>query len=271
MIRAVFVTVAAIVVASMGALAFEGSAAPSSLLGAALRSVGARTWRPCPEGMVRVEFSAGPFCIDQFEASAGEGCPLRRITYAQETAINLAVPACAPKSAPGRDPWTYITQVQARDACARAGKRLPTPAEWFAAALGTPEVSCVVRGREKPTRTGTSPACASSFGAQDMVGNVWEWVDAVVRAGVYGGVPLPPSGYIAAADERGVPLATLPRKGKNAYGGDRVWSDAGIIAGVMRGGFYRSGSAAGIYAFHAASPPSFAGEAVGFRCVRALE
>ena len=271
MLRTALITVAAIVLASMGVLAFDRGAAPSSLLGSVLGGIGPFSTGPCPRGMVRVEFSGGPFCIDQFEASVGEGCPLRRPSLMQDTAINLSTPGCVPQSVRGREPWTYVSQLQAREACAKAGKRLPTPEEWFAAALGTPEEACVVKEQGGTKKTGKAASCTSSFEAQDMVGNVWEWVDAVVRGGVYGGVTLPRSGYVAEANEKGIPLSSLPRKEGDAYGGDRVWTDRTKVAGVMRGGFYRSGDAAGIYAFHAASPPTFVGDAIGFRCVRAVE
>jgi hypothetical protein len=41
--------------------------------------------------------------------------------------------------------------------------------------------------------------------------------------------------------------------------------------GMFRGGFWGKADDVGIYAVYASSPPSFVGEAVGFRCVKAVE
>src|SRR5215470_2939177 len=85
-------------------------------------------------------------------------------------------------SLPSVHPSAYITWFQAQEACANAGKRLPTNAEWQVAANGTPDpgpdnetTDCNTAGDDL-SLTGTRRDCVSARGAFDMVGNVAEWV-----------------------------------------------------------------------------------------------
>ena len=85
-------------------------------------------------------------------------------------------------SLPSVLPSAYITWFQAQEACANAGKRLPTNAEWQVAANGTPDpgpddgtTDCNTGGDDL-SLTGTRGDCVSARGAFDMVGNVAEWV-----------------------------------------------------------------------------------------------
>lgn len=219
---------------------------------------------PCPSNMVLVRHVAAPFCIDTYEAHAADTCPYPTPRTAQETVANLTAIDCAPEAGQGSLPWTYIDREQAALACAKTGKRLATAGEWYAAALGTSS-GCVVDSTG-PSVGGARESCVSTAGAYDLVGNVWEWVEEEVREGEWSNRDMPRDGYVASADIDGVPLATAAMSTPR-YGTSRYWGDARITAGMMRGGYFGSGRDAGMYSVYAASPPTFAGRGVGFRCV----
>lgn len=226
----------------------------------------------CPEGMTLVTSSERQFCIDRYEVSPGAHCFYDEPENPRESLLNLREANCVPTSREGAVPWRYISQIQAVEACTKAGKRLPTALEWYRASIGTPEgrTSCVLEHSEPaPARTGSRESCASAAGAFDMVGNVWEWVDEEVVDGVWQGKTIAATGYVHAVDRAGVALSSGATSSE-LYGADRVWAQSEGVMGMLRGGYYKSGMDGGIYALYAASPLSFAGTAVGFRCVRDL-
>ena len=230
---------------------------------------------PCPKNMVLIDQALVPYCIDMYEASAGELCRYGDPQSVDESDLNLADPTCIPTSVPQAVPWRYINQEQAERACVRAGKRLPSPGEWYKAAIGTPddmallsEEQCnIARNRSTDVApTGSGMRCVSDVGVYDMVGNVWEWVEGQSVSGMWNDVALPPSGYALNVDTEGVPVETGQRQDERLHG-DRFWLDKNTVTGLMRGGYYNSKADAGVYTVYAASPPTFVGDAVGFRCV----
>ncbi|MCX6626294.1 MAG: bifunctional serine/threonine-protein kinase/formylglycine-generating enzyme family protein [Candidatus Solibacter sp.] len=84
-------------------------------------------------------------------------------------------------------PVVNVTIEEARSFAAWAGKRLPKPLEWEKAARGTDGRAYPWGNQQDPTRANVDthqlrpvdgyPAGASPFGALQMVGNVWEFVD----------------------------------------------------------------------------------------------
>lgn len=232
---------------------------------------------PCPKDMVYVPNEKNGFCIDKFEVAPSDKCQYLSISSQSQTRDNLADGDCRPVSESGREPWRFLSQSQATLACAKAGKRLPTAEEWYQASLGTPDKQaertsddCHLSSNwpEQPGKTGSAPQCQSSFGAYDMVGNVWEWVKGEALDGEFRGREMPESGYITAVDTNGLPVSTQAEKGDPNFNYDRFWYNKKGVRSLARGGYWGSREDGGMYAAYLNVPPSFAGAGIGFRCVR---
>jgi formylglycine-generating enzyme required for sulfatase activity len=157
---------------------------------------------------------AGTVCLDTYEASVWRvpnptttnASLVRKIQLGRATRADLTADAatqlgtasddyapCANNgqncandiyavSLPSEIPSAFITWFQAQEACANAGKRLPTSAEWQVGANGTPDpgpdngtTDCNTAS-DGLSLTGARSSCVSARGAFDMVGNLVEWV-----------------------------------------------------------------------------------------------
>jgi hypothetical protein len=153
----------------------------------------------CPAGMAKID----TFCVDRFEASLEGTSPYHHPT-GNPRAVSLR----------GAVPQAYISQTQAAAACAAAGKRLCTDAEWLRACQGPstttypygntrepgvcndarsqhPAVElygtndswifshldspCLNQEADGLALTGAHAGCVTAEGAFDMMGNLHEW------------------------------------------------------------------------------------------------
>ncbi len=217
----------------------------------------------CPEGMVHVPAGLTFTCVDEFESSVHESCPVTVVSNQFDTEINLSKSDCTPVSLADKEPWHFVDREQAVVLCTRAGKRLPSASEWHQFALGTPSGSCNI-SEGSISVSGEFESCVSAAGAKDTIGNVWEWVSDDVVEGRYQDRELPKTGYVVQVDSGGVATVTADTDYKEGY----FWTSHEGVFGIIRGGFYGSKGDAGAYTVHAQTLPSFSGAAVGFRCVK---
>jgi formylglycine-generating enzyme required for sulfatase activity len=194
-----------------------------------------------------VMVSAGAVCIDRYEASVWSS-PTGGTQYGvggtDDYPCNDNGQDCNniyARSVAGVSPSSNITWFQAQQALANVGKRLPTNAEWQQAAAGTPDSTACNVDTGSVASTGVNAGCISRFGANDMVGNLWEWV--------------------ADWDEEAGPGCT--NTWPAAFGDDfacigRAEGDTSTLfpAALIRGGSYTAGTGAGPFALFADDRPS---------------
>ena len=208
--------------------------------------------------MVLADLTAGAVPLGLVAGDlASAGCPVEGTGCLDFYAVSI----------PGVMPSAFLNWFQAAAAARNAGKRLPSNAEWQAAALGTPDPGVSVAGSEECNTangggdginalvpTDSRENCLSDVGASDLVGNVFEWgADWVPRSTQCVVPDLFGTGdfnCLAGADTAVGPGALI-------RGGDFGTSGTGL-----------GGVSAGVFAVSGAILPSFANESSGFRAAR---
>ena len=253
------------------------------VVGAAVAQLSAAGVRRCASDAVE----AGTVCLDRGEASVwrvpnpttANAILVRKIQLGKATSTDLMRGGATQLGAAGDDyapcanngqncandvyavslpseiPSTNITWFQAQEACANAGKRLPTSAEWQVGANGTPDpgpddgTTDCNSASDGASLTGARAKCISARGAFDMVGNVAEWVvDWVPFSTVCPG------------------WASFSNDDMCLAGASTTQHNPGAL---VRGGAFAAvgGPLAGPFAVHDFAP-FHAAAFIGFRCVR---
>jgi formylglycine-generating enzyme required for sulfatase activity len=173
-------------------------------------------------------------------------------------------------SIPGVIPARSINYFIAAAACRNSGKRLPSNAEWQAAALGTPDpwpqddpVNQCNLNTGSISLTGARTQCVSDVGAYDMVGNVIEFVadwGPLATTGANWDVFIPGFGGDI-SNMGGPPNGTI-------YGLPGTTLRGGSFSNVPNSG--GTGERAGVYAIDQNGAPNSIGDATGagFRCAK---
>jgi formylglycine-generating enzyme required for sulfatase activity len=208
-----------------------------------------RAYPPAPEGMVFVP--PGTFAMGSDDPLADEDETQRQAFlpgfYVDTHEVtNAEFQAFDPEHTypEGHEdyPATGITLEAARAYAKHLGKRLPTSAEWEKAARGTdgrlypwgntfePGRANIVDGQGLQP-VGSYPEGVSPYGAYDMTGNAWEWVETVHR-----------DSWLA--------------------GNDRLKRE------VIKGGAFSYGAYQGRVSYNGFEPPGGTCNDVGFRCVK---
>lgn len=158
--------------------------------------MGSKTGKEDEQPALKIHLKA--FYIDKNEVTNAEYEKFVKATGHRRTYL-----ADDPKYNAPNQPVVGISWDDARDYAAWAGKRLPTEAEWEKAAKGINNTqfpwgndwqenmaNCSPLILKKPSAVGSYPKGASSYGVNDMAGNVCEWTSSWYHSHYYYRCPL---------------------------------------------------------------------------------
>jgi formylglycine-generating enzyme required for sulfatase activity len=233
----------------------------------------------------------GNFWIDRFEmslvscstsASCPSGLSCNTGICGVEGSANGYSTTAVGCSVSGVQPTVGIDWFQAAQLCVNAGKELCSNQEWQTAVSGTTDPgswpSASGCGNAAPTagpcntcgssfrNTGLGGAavggsCYSAWGAEDMIGNAWEWTGDWWEAGN------------DSAFSQGLQVSTWP----GGFGsGDSTWNvngsgtsgswTNGLPVAALRGGSLGDGNAAGAFTLNLNTVPAYQYNLAGARC-----
>lgn len=258
------------------------------------RDTTATAYVVCKKGVdevVKVGTGGSAFWIDRYEDSVFDnldatgtqygvnGGAFYPATFHANGEYSQPLYAISVNSPASQQPSVGLTWYQAQTLCRLSGKHLPTGEEWLAASLGTEDPheasdgtngTCLTSGASARS-PGLGINCVSVWGAQDMIGNVWEFSAEWYAGTTPDTVDTPQQG------------PTLQQQFWSAdYGKDQVYnvygaavldSDGswamGVPAVAALGGSYQQGTNAGRYCFCLYNAPTNGGKNVtlGLRCV----
>ena len=223
--------------------------------------------------MVRVVSGGARFCIDRYEASIWEKSGGTGRQYGlTENDLPTTFPsngqyttALFARSVAGVTPSAWVSWFAADAACEASSKRLPTSSEWMRAARGTPDEGSSAGGSgtcltstTTVRATGQGVNCVSMWGAQDLIGNLYEyaaeWQMAPTTSNAY--TPWPNVMY------NGDYVFNVASSAADANG-----YHVGLPSATLHGGSFATGIGAGIFALNLSMAPSYGNGEIGFRCV----
>ena len=279
--------------------------------------IGADDWpaNNAESGLTYAPHERFGFAIDQFEASVASGslsnCDGSTGLAACGNGVLQSVPTGAPAQSlnwfaykRGCNNRSSTTALQGYvDANEMRQVRLATGIEYIIAAHGTPDVggtgNCNIDNRGNPaapdaTSANSNAACVSTYGARNMIGNLWEWTDELLtdRSWVRGwgssfgsseaetlpiGAPSETNGNTAVlAYDRTTAFPVMgTRTGPWSATGDHIWQSWGGYGSTptssraragFRGGGWNDGTNAGRFALSLNNGPTFTLTVIGGRC-----